>query len=137
MQIGPLITTYNYTQRVGMWRSWLERRTVTPLTQVRFPGAARDFLPRVNFQCRLSYGVRTPPCAIACINICAHDKHPVVHVKSSVDYGHTKTPSMHCRLGSTSLSQLVFPGVGNPNFPWKKFQWDDAVEKILTLNRIQ
>ena len=22
--------------------------------------------PRVNFQCRFSYGVRTPPCAIAC-----------------------------------------------------------------------
>ena len=60
---------------------WLEHRTVTPLTQVRFPGAARDFLPRVNFQCRLSFGVRTPPCAIACINICAHVKDPVVHVR--------------------------------------------------------
>ena len=58
-----------------------ERRTGTPLTQVRFPGAARDFLPRVNFQCRLSYGVRTPPCAIACINICAHVHDPVVHVR--------------------------------------------------------
>ena len=33
----------------------LEHRTVTPLTQVRFPGAARDFSPGVNFQCRLSY----------------------------------------------------------------------------------
>ena len=39
------------------------------LTQVRFPGAARDFYPGVNFQRRLSYGVRTPPCAISCINI--------------------------------------------------------------------
>ena len=29
-------------------------------TQVRFPGAARDFSPRVNFQCRLSYGVLHP-----------------------------------------------------------------------------
>ena len=36
--------------------SWLEHRTGMPLTQVRFPGAARDFLPRVNFQCRLSSG---------------------------------------------------------------------------------
>ena len=42
---------------------------------------ARDFLPRANFQCRLSFGVRTPPCAIACITICAHDKDPVVHVR--------------------------------------------------------
>ena len=49
----------------------VEHRTDTPLTQVRFPGAARDFSPRVNFQCRLSYGVRTVPCAVACINICA------------------------------------------------------------------
>ena len=39
------------------------------------------FFPRVNFQCRLSSGVRTSPCAIACINICRHDKDPVVHVR--------------------------------------------------------
>ena len=39
----------------------VEHRTGTPLTQVRFPGAARGFSSRVNFQCRLSYGVRTPP----------------------------------------------------------------------------
>ena len=54
-----------------------------PLTQVRFPGAARDFLPIVNFQRRrrLSFGVRKPPYAIACINICVHDKDPVVHVR--------------------------------------------------------
>ena len=37
----------------------VERRTGTPLRQVRFPGATRDLSPRVNFQCRLSYGVRT------------------------------------------------------------------------------
>ena len=49
--------------------------------QVRFLGAARDFSPRVNFQCRLSYGVCTPLCAIACIYICAHIKDPVVHVR--------------------------------------------------------
>ena len=53
----------------------VEHRTVTPLTQVRFPGAARDFSPRVISQCRLSYGVRTPP------SICAHVKDPVVHVR--------------------------------------------------------
>ena len=52
----------------------VEHRTGTLLTQVQFPGAARDFSPRVNFQCKLSEGVRTHPCAIACINICAHVK---------------------------------------------------------------
>ena len=31
------------------------------LTRIRIPSAARDFSPRVNFQCRLSYGVRTTP----------------------------------------------------------------------------
>ena len=58
-----------------------EHQTGTLPTQVRFPGAARDFSPTVNFQCRLSYDVRTPPCATACINICAHVKDPVVHVR--------------------------------------------------------
>ena len=28
-----------------------------------------------------TYGVRTPSCAIACTNICAHVKDPVVHVR--------------------------------------------------------
>ena len=31
----------------------VERRTGTAPTQVRFPDAARDFSPSVNFQCRL------------------------------------------------------------------------------------
>ena len=64
----------------------VQRRNGTLLTQVRFPGEARDFSPRVDFQCRLSYGVRTSLpllphlCAIACIIICAHVKDPVVYV---------------------------------------------------------
>ena len=94
-----------------------ERRTGTPLTQVRFPGAARCFPPRVNFQCRLPYDVRTPPCANRMhLHLCARERsrRPC---QSSLDYGHTKTPSMHRRLGSATLSQLAFPGKGNPNFP--------------------
>ena len=61
----------------------LDRGTGTPPMQVLFPGEARDFFfsPSVTFQCRLSYGVRTPPCAIACINICARVKDPVVPVR--------------------------------------------------------
>ena len=35
----------------------VERWTGTPLRQVQFPGAARVFSSRVNFQCRLSQGV--------------------------------------------------------------------------------
>ena len=72
-------------------------RTGTPLTQVRFSGAARDFSPRVNFQCRLSYSVRTPPCATTCINICAHVKDPVVHVRVRWTMETLKHPA--CILG--------------------------------------
>ena len=93
----------------------VEHQTVTPPRQVRFPGAARDLSLRVNFQCRFFYG------AIACIYICAHVKDPAVRVKSLVDYENAITPSMHRRLGSATLSQLAFPGEGNPNFAWKKF----------------
>ena len=98
----------------------VERRTGTSLRQVRFPGATRDFSTRVNFQCRLSYGVRTPPCATACNNICALVKDPLDRVKSSVYYGNTNSSSMHRRLGSATLSKLAFPGESNPNFPWEK-----------------
>ena len=59
----------------------VERRIGTPLRQVRFPGAARNFSPSANFRCRLSFGVLTPMCAVAGINICAHVKDLVVHVK--------------------------------------------------------
>ena len=67
--------------RNGATAQLVEHRTGTPLTQVRFPGAARDFFPRVNFHCRLFYGVCTPPCEIEYINICAYVKDPVVHVR--------------------------------------------------------
>ena len=61
-------------QLVGHWIDTLP-------TQVRFHSAARDFFPGVNCQGRLSYYVRTPPCAIPCIYICAHFKDLVVHVR--------------------------------------------------------
>ena len=47
--------------------------------------------------------------------------------KSSVDYGNTKTPSMHCKLDSTSLLQLTISGKSDPNFAWRKSQWDKTV----------
>ena len=95
----------------------VERRTGTPLTQVRFPGAGRDFSPRVNFQPRLSHGVRTPPCAIAYINIIAHLKAPKVRAKVRCIMETLKTPSMRRRFGSATLSQLADPVESNPYFP--------------------
>ena len=60
----------------------VEHQNSTLPTQIRFPDAESPPLPPpVHFQCRLSYGVRTRPCAIACIYICAYVKDPVVHVR--------------------------------------------------------
>ena len=42
-------------ERGGGCSSFGNHRTVTLLTQVQFPGVARDLSHRVNFQCRLSY----------------------------------------------------------------------------------
>ena len=49
--------------------------------------------------------------------------------QSLVDYGNTRTPSMHRRLGSTTLSQQAFPREGKLNFPWEKPHWDNPVVK--------
>ena len=103
----------------------VEPRTRTPPSQVRFPGAARNISPRVNFQCRLYNGVRTPPCATACVNIRAHVKDPIVHVRVRWIMETIK----HRRLGSATLLQLAFSGESNPNFPWEKSQWGIAVVK--------
>ena len=67
---------------------------------------------------------------------CMH-LHPCVRERScspcqsSVDYGNTKTPSMHPRFGSATLLQLAFPGDGNPNFLWEKWPWDNTVIKSI------
>ena len=74
----------------------------------------------VNFQCRLSDGVCTPPCTIACINICAHVKDPVVHIRAWWIMETLKHPAC-------TLSQLAFPGENNPNFPREKSQWRNSV----------
>ena len=70
----------------------VEHQTSTLPMQVRFPSAARDLSPGVNFQCRLSYGVCTPPCAIACIYVCEPVKDPIVHVRVWWIIKNTKTP---------------------------------------------
>ena len=68
---------------VGGWDvvHLVERRTGSPLTQVQFPGAARDFLSPDSTCSADSLSVLKPTCAIACINICAHVKDPAVRVR--------------------------------------------------------
>ena len=79
-------------------------------------------------------GVRTPPCAIACIiNICAHIKDPVVHVR-------VRWVMIECvdrRLGSATLWQLAVPGESDSNFPREsKPQWDNTVVEKKSLYMI-
>ena len=74
-------TTKGWEERggqTGRTRGWDVAQLVR--ASDRHAADAGSIPPRVNFQCRLSFGVRTSPCAIACINICAHYKDPVVHV---------------------------------------------------------
>ena len=87
-----------------------EHRTDPLPTQVRFPGAVRDFSPRVKFQCRLSYGVRTLPCAIACIYIHAHVKDPVVHIRVWWTMETLKHPACTVALVARLCRSWLSPG---------------------------
>ena len=53
--------------------------------------------------------------------ICAYIEDPVAHVKSSVDYGNTKTPTMHHRFGSVTVT-AGFPQRRQPEFPMGEIQ---------------
>ena len=44
-----------------------------------------------------------------------------------MEYENTKTPSIHRRFDSVTLSHLASHGESNPNFPWKNSQWDNIV----------
>ena len=83
------------------------------------PWCSKEFFS----QSRLS--VQTLLHAIACINIFAHVKDPLVHIISFVDYSNTKPPSMHhrCmhrRLGGMTVTDGLSQGwESNLNFPWK------------------
>ena len=111
----------------------VEYRTGTLPTQVRFPGAARHFFSQsplsVQTALRCPY---TPVCNRMHLHLCARyrSRSPC---QSSVDYGNTKTPSMHRRLDSATLLQLAFPREGNPNFPGRNPIWDNTAVKSFCL----
>ena len=109
----------------------VEHRTGTLPRQVRFSGVARDFSPRINFQCSLSYGVHTPPRAIACIYICAHVKDPVVHVRVRWIMKTLKHPARTADWIARLCRSCLSPGEGNPNDTWEKFHLDNTVVKSI------
>ena len=112
----------------------IERRTGTPLRQVRFLGAARDFSPRVHFRCRLSYGVRTLPCAIACFKLCAHVKDLVDHVR--VRWIMETLKHSACTVGWVArlCRSWLSPGKSKPLFPWEKSQRDNTDTRNIKIN---
>ena len=88
----------------------VEHQTGTLLTQVCFPRCGKRFFSQSTFSADSLTVSVTFLCAI-------HVKDPIVHVRS-VDYGNTKMPKLHRRLGST----LLYPGKSNSNFPWGTIQ---------------
>ena len=73
------------------------------------PRCGKGFSSNSQLSVKTFTCVRTSPCAIAGINVCTHVKDPVVHVRVRWIMETQKTPSMHSRLGSATLSQLAFP----------------------------
>ena len=90
----------------------VEHWTGTPLRQVRFPGAARDFSLRVSLSVQTLPWCPYAPVCKSCTNICAHVQDPVVHVTVRWIMGALKHPAC----------TIVFPGESTPNFPWEKSQ---------------
>ena len=78
------------------------------------PCCGKGFFSQSQLSVQTLLHVRKPTCAIPC----AHYRS-CSSCQSLVDYGNTKMPSMHHRLGSTTLSQLAFLWESNLNFPYK------------------
>ena len=78
------------------------------LTRVRVPGAARDFSSRVNFQCRLSYGVITSPSSPASLSV---RTLKIPTLAAIALFGHTKILHTLIGMGSAALAAAVpYPG---------------------------
>ena len=85
---------------------YLTQKPGTILVWVQIPGAARDFPPRVNFQCRLSCGVHTAP-------VCYHTHQHLCPCQKSQTLaavllsGHKKILYTLTALGSAALVAAV------------------------------
>ena len=65
--------------------------------RVGFPGAIRDFSPRVNFQCRLSYGVSATLRVQSLASESAHVKQTLAAiVRTHKNTGHTGRNGWRC-----------------------------------------
>ena len=83
------------------------------MTRVRVPGAARYCSPRVNFQCRLSYDVRTAP---VCNRIYASTSAGIVK-SSKLLFEQTKILPTPVGTGGVALAAAVPYRVERPELP--------------------
>ena len=76
------------------------------------PPCGMGFFPKVNFQCRLLQCLYSPPCSVACINICVHIKNPQQQRWQTYHlFGHTKILHTLIGMGSSALAAAVsYPG---------------------------
>ena len=87
-----------------------------------------------ELSCRFPYGVRIPPCAVACTYICTHVKNPVVHgrvrwIMETLKHL-ARTVGWVVRLCRSWLFRE-----SNPNSPWKESQWANTVINKNMLQR--
>ena len=94
------------------------------------PRCGKGFFFQINFQCRLSYGVRTLPRSIACINFCAFVKDLVVYVRVRWIMETLKHPA--CNVGWVRDSIAAgFPQGRQPEFPMEEIPFGQYSYKKL------
>ena len=102
-------TLYSQPSEGSRIAQWVQCPTEKPnaiLMRVRVPAAARDFSPRVDFQCRLSYGVRTAPvCSHMHQHLCARQKFQCLATMPL--FGHPKILQALIGVGSAALAAAV------------------------------
>ena len=95
------------------------------------PQCGKGFFSQGQLPVQTLLRVSVTPCAIACINICAHVKDPVAHVRVRWIMETLKhsacTEGWVARLCCSCLS----PGKSNLNSTWGKSHWDKTGLKSL------
>ena len=75
-KLHSIPTSKGWDDSAGKVLDW-KARCSNDAGLIPIPGIARDFFPKINFQCRFSLGVcTTPTCAIANMNMYVHIKNP-------------------------------------------------------------
>ena len=119
LQTKPQIhnAMYLVKMRYQLQKQWLAQLVEHPTEKPgavpmwdQVPSAARDFSPRVNSQCRLSYRVCTAPCVQMHVPPSARTLK-IQTLAATPSCGHTKTLHTQIGMGSAALA-AAFPYPG-------------------------